>query len=136
MKRLKDNDANFEQMWISDEDQVIEPSVDYDFDSAEELGWLGYYIGQNTRLGELNFHCSPPESYNGIEVFRRGIAHNNSIKTLSFGGEFSLGESLLPMLDTFLKNNNNLSDIDIEGVEFGARMLVNCHLLWVAATNP
>ena len=120
LKKLKDNDANFNQMWISDEDQVIEPSVDYDFDSAEELGWLGYYIGQNTSLEELNFRHSPPASYHrGIEVFRRGIGHNNSIKTLSFGGEFSFGGSVLPMLDTFLKNNNNLSDIDIECCEFG-----------------
>ena len=120
LKKLKDNNEDFNQMWICNEEQVCDHR-DYVFDSAEDLAWLGYYLGQNTSLEELYFNCSPPASYNSeIEVFRRGIAHNNSINTLSFRCEFSFGESVLPMLDTFIKNNNKLEAINVEACEFGA----------------
>jgi len=121
LKQIKENDEDFTQIWICNPDNVVDER-DYDFDSAEELAWLGYYLGLNTSLEELYIRYSPPASCSaGIEVFRRGLGNNKSIRTLSLGGEFSFGGSLLPMLDTFLENNKNLDNIEVEDLrEFGA----------------
>jgi len=117
LKNLKDNDRSFTQLWISSRDQVVD-ELDYDFDSAEDLAWLGYYLGQSTNVNHLHIRHSPPASY-GVEVFRRGIGNNKSIKTLNLGGGFSFEGSVLSMLDKFLKNNNKLVEIDVEGGELG-----------------
>jgi len=110
LKNLKDNDRSLTQLWISSHDQVVD-ELDYDFSSAEELAWLGYFLGQSTNVNRLHIRHSPPASY-GIEVFRRGIGNNKSIKKLNLGGGFSFEGSVLPMLDKFLKNNNKLVEIE------------------------
>ena len=51
LQRLKDNDPSFDALWICNEDQIQDNS-DYDFDNAEELAWLGYYLGQSTNIDE------------------------------------------------------------------------------------
>lgn len=39
--------------------------------SSEELGWLGYYIGQNTKLKEINF-CTTIDN----ESFYKEVSNN------------------------------------------------------------
>ncbi len=51
LEKLRNNDASFKEMSIVGTD-YDESKTDDDFDVQEgdDLGWLGYFIGQSTRL--------------------------------------------------------------------------------------
>jgi len=91
--------------------------------STEELAWLGYYIGRCTKLQKLYILNLPPECYNGIEVFRKGLGINKSIETIHFSRcNLINGEGLTKfmVLDEFLKNkDSNLNKIDISFCQLG-----------------
>ena len=64
--------------------------------------------------------CStPPTSCDtGIEAFRRGLGRNRSIRKLSFSDNNQLdGQMIFHMLDLFLKNNPNLTEIEVNNCD-------------------
>lgn len=83
----------------------------------EDIGWLGYYIGNNTQLQELRFYTAIDNVAN--ESFYKEMSRNKSIQEISFW-KISLNGKLLRMLTPFFKNNCNLVEVtfyecDIEG---------------------
>jgi len=123
LRRLKENDPSFFQLWICNENQ-IHNQIGYVFDfcpnNGEELGWLGYYIGKNTTLKHLYISSTPSPSCNaGIEDFRRGLGRNNSIRKLSFFNHRRLDGQIFHMLDLFFKTNDNLNGIEVTNCILG-----------------
>ena len=53
LHKLKNNDESFDKLYIIADDSG--DGDDYIPDDGEDLGWLGYFIGQNTKLQELSF---------------------------------------------------------------------------------
>ena len=122
--KLKNNDESFNELWIciggkgfgtddyDDHHQHYVPSG-----IEDELGWLGYFIGNNTMLQTLHF-C---ESQNYLQdEFFWGMNRNRSISTLIIS-TFNLVEDgeIFYLLGPFVKNNYNLNMIKIEDCEFG-----------------
>ena len=84
LRRLKENDPDFDSFRICSQSQIVE---EFDFcpTNGEELGWLGYFIGNNTTLHTLYISSAPPPSCNAkIEDFRRGLGRNRSIRSICF----------------------------------------------------
>ena len=75
---------------------------------------MGYYIGQNTKLQELNFYITIDN-----ESFYKEIIHNKSIKEIQFYGINLLDGKVFRMLNPFLKNNHSLTQISVQDSEFG-----------------
>jgi len=117
LQRLKDNDESFDKLWICSEDQVHD-DLDYDFDNAVELAWLGYILGSNSTVKEL--YISSDLTSNSRDVFRRGLGNNKSIYHLTMEGFDLHAGQMLMMLDLFMKNNNNLTEINVNGCQVGA----------------
>ena len=49
LRWLKENDPELDRLWICGEDQ-IDDELDFCPTNGKELGWLGYFIGQNTTV--------------------------------------------------------------------------------------
>ena len=56
LHKLKNNDESFDKLYIIGDDSG--DGDDYIPDEGEDIGWLGYYIGQNTKLQELHFYIT------------------------------------------------------------------------------
>jgi len=83
---------------------------DYLVEKGEDIGWLGYYIGQNTKLSKVTFLKIDTES------ICKEMSCNMSIKNIHFSQCALNGRVLAP----FFKNNHNLIEIHIEVCIFGA----------------
>jgi len=100
LHKLKNNDESFDELWICKEGEGF-GTDDYDdhhqhyipSGAEDELGWLGYYIGQNRMLQTLHF-CSTFDFIEDGKIFY--------------------------MLGPFLKNNYYLFEFQIEDCEFGS----------------
>ena len=78
------------------------------FSSPHDDNWerLGESIGKNTQLSELTMtrvHIAKED----LEKFFHGIAHNRSIRTLSFRYSSLSGGELFNIMVPFFKNNLN-----------------------------
>jgi len=119
LRRLKDNIS----IHYSDKLHLIKGDQDhndYILDDGEDIGWLGYYIGQNTTLQSLN------------ESFFKEISCNTSIRKVYFN---IVDGKMLSMLGKFFQNNNSLIEIWIddcvvlntEGVQQLTLAIRNCN---------
>ena len=126
LRKLKENDENFTSLYIRNRGHGYDY---YIADSFEELGWLGYFIRQNTKLQELHiFRTIRSDS------FYNEMSSNTTIQRVFFSTCDDLNVNNLDisdgkmfrMLAPFFKNNQNLYQIQIErcisGIE-GARQL-------------
>ena len=114
LRRLKDNDLSFDKLWICDHivsgiDSRIYVPVD-----GEKMGWLGYFIGNSTRLKE--FHFLTRDIHNP-EALCRGMNNNKSIMKIGFAIN-SLEGNIFGMLDKFFKHNHALTEIEVSGCNF------------------
>jgi len=75
---------------------------------GDDIGWLGYYIGQNTKLREINFLTIIDN-----ESFYNEISRNKSIQVLHYYECNISNGRLFSMLDQFFKNNHGLCEIDV-----------------------
>ena len=128
LRRLKDNDPSLNILWICSMNYgVFHPSFNGDEDSSyiitgddiEQLGWLGYYIGQNTSLRELHFTTISTSIHQiyGVNLYK-GLNHNKSIQVIAFAGCDLLNGQIFGMLDQFF-TNNNLTEIRVMDCEMG-----------------
>jgi len=125
LQRLRDNDTSLDKLWIYNKecDDIGDSSDNDDYyapDHVEELGWLGYYIGQNTTLTRIYFYENRHSNmYESERPFFEGLSCNKTIQSIDFDG-FNLSEGrLFSLMTSFLKSNNSLSKIEIENCEFG-----------------
>jgi len=121
LNKLKDNDESFDELFIVDS-LLGEDEDDYVPDDGEDLGWLGYFIGQNTKLQLIAFQDITIDN----ESFYSGLCLNKSIQKVDFRDLNLSDEKMFYMMDTFFKNKQNLIKIRIEACELneaGARQL-------------
>ena len=78
------------------------------------MGWLGYFVGKSNSL----LHLSIMNEYS-LEPFLRGVNHNKSITSLSFYDINLLGGQAFTLLDSFFRNNPNLTEIAVNNCRFG-----------------
>ena len=119
LHKLKNNDKSFDKLYFIGEDSG--DGDDYIPDDGEDLGWLGYFIGQNTKIQELSFYVTIDN-----ESFYKEMSRNKSIKEIHLYGIDSLNGKVFHMLTPFFESNNNLTIITVEGSEYrleGARQL-------------
>ena len=104
LRRLQRNnvyDENNDYLWIqSEHDDDGEEGVDYVPEGADDMGWLGYFIGKNEHLRELhtmipNIPTSRASMRDVIEPFFRGVNQNNSIQKIGFYNMIYWGERYL-----------------------------------------
>ena len=62
MLRIKENDPTVDKL------SVVCIAGGYCPESALDLGWMGYYIGKNTKLKELNFSSNPFHGFSTNDV--------------------------------------------------------------------
>eukprot|EP00984_Skeletonema_dohrnii_P001057 scaffold329_cov92-Skeletonema_dohrnii-CCMP3373.AAC.8 len=106
LARLRDNDPTFTSISIEDRPQDESDFVVHEGDS---MGWLGYFVGRSKQVKELHIFSFPDNLK--IDAFLRGLGHNRSIQSLHIN--IDLGEHL-QSLCSFLRHNNNLSDLTFE----------------------
>jgi hypothetical protein len=112
LRRLKDNDPDFDSLWICNQNQIHD-GFDFCPTNGEELGWLGYFIGKNTTVETLYIMSTPSPFCNaGVEDFRRGLGRNKSIQKICFCNH-RLEGSVFELLDQFFRNNNNLTEFEV-----------------------
>jgi len=127
LQRLKDNDERLNSVHITNSNP--NPSyIDYYYipeEEGEDIGWLGYFIGNNTKLQTLHL-CGNWASHSHIRSLFIGLNRNKTIQNISFE-LVNLSDALMfPMLDNFFKNNHNLTAFKVSGLLLsaeGARQL-------------
>ena len=136
LQQIKDNDKSFDNVWICKGDQVHD-KFDYDPNNSDELAWLGYYIGQSASVEKLYISIDLSLFNNpGREVFFRGLGNNRSIYFLSFD-KFNLSEGrLFSVMNSFLKDNTNLSAIGVYGCQLAGAEGVRQLSLALGGCNP
>ncbi|KAK1733715.1 leucine-rich repeat protein, partial [Skeletonema marinoi] len=84
---------------------------------GDDLGWLGYFIGNSEYLRALNIHYLPEDERGEqqIDAFMDGLARNQSIRTLGLNslGDYGSTATLrvlgnLTQLEKIVIHNNNL----------------------------
>mmetsp|Transcript_31141 Transcript_31141/g.50856 ORF Transcript_31141/g.50856 Transcript_31141/m.50856 type:complete len:457 (+) Transcript_31141:78-1448(+) len=126
LHRLKNNDESFASMCMCNEedemdDNRYDDSINYCPESARDLGWLGYFVGNNIHL--TNLTCFRLENFNGIiELFCRGLKNNNSIQSLSFCDSDLSECDIFRFMVPFFRNNNTLTELELEECEMGAEV--------------
>lgn len=133
LRRLKDNDPDFYEVFVCDADYAEvfvndEASSEFDYipNGAHDLGWLGYFIGNNTHLRVIVLY-SHDVLDNNLERFCRGLCRNRSIQKISFR-DYSGGE-IFQLLSPFFNNNHNLMEIGAGDSNLGEE---GCRLLSLA----
>jgi len=99
---------------------------DYTPEGAYDMGWLGYFIGKNNHLKELDLSSFTRADTELIEPLLRGVNNNKSIDKLNFYGTDLLGGRVFTMLVPFFTNNDNFVTISTEECVLGeeeARLL-------------
>ena len=97
--------------------------VEYCPEGADDMGWLGYFVGKNDHLQSLvikPFTPSSGASVRGVIVpFLRGVNQNKSIQEIIFAFIDLLGGNIFTMLTPFFINNHNLIKIEVHNCDFG-----------------
>ena len=122
LRRVKENDPDFDKMLVTDncEDGHCVHCMDYCPDGARDLGWMGYYIGENMTLKHLRFP-SNSMSIRDLEPFFRGVNQNRYIQSLSFYKMNLFGGEIFQSLRPLFENNNSLCEISVEECAFSFR---------------
>ena len=119
LRKLKENDTEFDKLymrgihsdyrdWRSPHDNNV-----YSPEGDDDSGWLGYYIGKNKQLRELQLVANPFQGFsnNDIESFYKGAKINRSIRRILFTRMNLSGGEIFQSLRPFFKNNHNLSSL-------------------------
>ena len=96
----------------NDIDEDNRDENDYIPEGSNDMGWLGYFIGKNENLIELNI-TSFDHSNDVVEPFFNGMSRNKSIQTLNFDEINLLNGIVFTALGPFFENNRNLDTLGI-----------------------
>ena len=103
--KLKNNDERFDKLYILTQLIIDQDYDNYNPDDGEDMGWLGYYIGQNTVLQQLTFFGNIRDG-----SFYKEMSRNTSIQKVHYH-QISLDGEVLSMFSPFFKNNNCLVEV-------------------------
>jgi len=97
--------------------------VDYVPEGRNDMGWLGYFVGKNENLTNLNIRTFNPTSGTSVgdvlEPFFSGVSNNKSITRLDIYETDLLGGRMFTMLCPFFENTQTLSEITIRESNLG-----------------
>ena len=92
-------------------------------EGADDMGWLGYFVGKHEFLDGLFISSltltSGASVRDVLEPFLRGVSSNKSIREMGFYIMDLLGGEMFTMLGPFFKNNSNLTTIVINSCVWG-----------------
>ena len=119
IERNSVHDRNNHSLWIqSEHDDDGEECVDYVPEGANDMGWLGYFIGKNEYLTNLNIRTFEPLSGASVmevlEPFFSGISNNKSITHLDIGFMDLLGGKIFTILSPFFESSQTIGHITIQ----------------------
>lgn len=115
LQGLRDNDLSFTTLEIKTD---CDDASDDDFfiDEEDDLGWLGYFVGNSDKLESLWIHASPETiGVNRFGDFIEGLNRNQSIETLNIWTD--LGSASFRQFGDFFRNNNNLRELIFGGMD-------------------
>jgi len=108
--------------WIKDDNPewnkaislTVDRSEETDFciDEGDDLGWLGFFIGQSDFIKELHILHLPAEQ---IDEFVAGLNRNQSIKQLDVLSD----EFILEKIGPLFRVNKNLTDLSLQVFPIG-----------------
>lgn len=105
IQKLRDGNSDFkDSLYILDE-PMEDDDCEFIVQQSDDLGWLGYFIGENKRLGGLFIKCYLPPGTSFIE----GICRNRSIQSLHI--ECDIGDYL--SLGSLVGNNIFLNSLQV-----------------------
>ncbi len=99
LRLLRDSDPNFTYVYIQNH---YEDFCDFVIREGDDLGWLGYFVGQSNSLHSLGIQYLPQDREQ-VDAFVRGIECNQLIQKLEFYGDIGDG---FQSLGSLLKNDN------------------------------
>jgi hypothetical protein len=139
LRRLRNNDPELARLSIIQHDDdafgrlvifehwIRMSGVDMQHESAactfvvgdgDDLGWLGYFVGRNTKLRSLRINDLPGYREQITALFR-GIEQNRSITELCIDVD-RLGESVLSSLSALLQSEScSLTSLQLESIPLG-----------------
>ena len=131
LRRMKrNNPGDHDKLYIQNvHDEDGGACEDYVPEGANDMGWLGYFVGKNEQLRQLNFiSLTPPSGASIAEVlepFFKGVSRNKSIHTLHFERMNLLGGRVFTLLNPFFENGPlvNFSIYDCHLEDDGWRLL-------------
>jgi Ran GTPase-activating protein (RanGAP) involved in mRNA processing and transport len=132
IQRLRDNDPTFDYLQISGDNDYNDENYDFSINEGDNLGWLGYYVGNSHTLKHLWIESLPETiGVNRFGAFIEGLNRNRSIETLYIGAD--LGSASFRQMGDFFRNNNlrelsfgSMDNIGIESARSIAFMLSQC----------
>ncbi len=133
LQQLRDNDPTFDFLQIQSEDTIFTNKYDFTVGEEDDLGWLGYFVGNSYTLGYLYIHALPEKiGVHRLGAFIEGLNRNQSIQALFIWVD--LGSGFRQMGDFFRNNSsltelsfdNNMAAIGIESARSIAFMLSQC----------
>ena len=106
-------------LFICNENTTTEDDRDYiPFNDENDMGWLGYFIGNSTSLKEFYFVT---QDIHDLETLCGGMHNNRSIMNICFNNCINrLNGNIFGMLDQFFKNNHKLTKFVVEDCELGS----------------
>eukprot|EP00984_Skeletonema_dohrnii_P009299 scaffold3549_cov110-Skeletonema_dohrnii-CCMP3373.AAC.1 len=122
LRKLRDNDPAFTMIFLT---LQFDDEDDFVINDDDDMGWLGYFIGRNTKLQELyiigDFLDTPggesDHSHSRIDALTQGISLNKSIEKLEISTES--GDLFLHRLGNFFRNNKNLMHLLLSDFNVG-----------------
>eukprot|EP00984_Skeletonema_dohrnii_P014128 scaffold5911_cov80-Skeletonema_dohrnii-CCMP3373.AAC.4 len=105
IQKLRDGNSDFkDSLYILDQ-PMEDDDCEFIVQRSDDLGWLGYFVGENKRLGGLFIKCYLPPGTSFIE----GICRNRSIQSLNI--ECDIGDYL--SLGSLVGNNIFLDSLEV-----------------------
>mmetsp|Transcript_18063 Transcript_18063/g.30471 ORF Transcript_18063/g.30471 Transcript_18063/m.30471 type:complete len:570 (+) Transcript_18063:253-1962(+) len=105
IQKLRDGNSDFkDSLYILDE-PMEDDDCEFIVQQSDDLGWLGYFVGENKRLGGLFIKCYLPPGTSFVE----GFCRNRSIQFLDI--ECDIGDYL--SLASLVGNNIFLDSLEV-----------------------
>ena len=125
-----DFDWNYDELVVVGSREGLMGNADncYCPESARDLGWVGYFIGKNTKLQGVHLQLNPLHHFPyrtaqydraDIEAFFGGVNSNRSIQEITFNDMYLSEGEIFQSLHPFFENNNNLSYLFVNKCVFG-----------------
>ena len=118
LRQLKEHDPDLEAVHLCGDDEADSTNA-YIPEKDEDIGWLGYFIGQCTTLHELHFCHDNDDINDDVKRFYRQIRCNKSIKKVQFYGSSGMNP-IEEEMAFFFQNNYNLTTIHMEDCQMKA----------------
>ena len=116
LRRLRRNDPSFTTLGIANSDnEYAVDDDDYLVDRGDDLGWLGYFVGQSNTLQSLYLSTKMIDNVIRFGVFIEGLNRNRSIETLYICAD--LGSEYFRKMSDFFRSNNNLRELSFGSMD-------------------